>query len=130
MATRVLTAEFPDSTAVRRAEYDADTDVLTIVFKNKGVGIRDTYQYAEVPKREWDKLTSAKSVGRYVTEHIVHHYKEVIAEDEATRGRAALKLVEELLKESDRMLPGGYLLKTSTTFDRAWLPKARKLLGR
>lgn len=30
MANRVLTAEFPKSTSIKRAEYDADTNVLTL----------------------------------------------------------------------------------------------------
>jgi hypothetical protein len=130
MADRILTAQFPRSTSLKSAAYNADTNVLTLVFKQATTTGKTTYHYSAVPKRIWDALTSAASVGAYVQKNVVGKFDEVVEEDEATRGRAALKLLEELLDETGRRMPHKDLISTSPAFDRHWLPRARKATRR
>jgi hypothetical protein len=55
----VETADF-GSTNLDNAEYDTDTETLTINFYSGG-----TYEYSSVPQAVWEGLRKAGSAGRY-----------------------------------------------------------------
>lgn len=50
--------------------YDEDSATLQIEFHNGG-----TYQYFEVPQREFDSLQQSDSVGKYLAAHIKGVYR-------------------------------------------------------
>lgn len=127
---RILTAQFPTSTSIRSASYNATTLVLTIIYKNKTISGKDTYSYSSVPKRDWDALTSAASVGAYVQKHIIGKYAEVVTEYDATAGRAALQLLTELDDTIRLTNPTSPYIMTPPAYDRDWLKRVRKLLNR
>ena len=59
-----------DSTAVQRAEYDADRAVLSLWF----TGSSGPHDYLLVPARVFDALCRAPSKGSYYNQHIRDHY--------------------------------------------------------
>ncbi len=59
-----------NSTAIQRAEYDANTAVLSLWFTGSG----GPYDYFLVPARVFDGLCRAASKGSYYNQHIRDHY--------------------------------------------------------
>jgi hypothetical protein len=59
-----------NSTAVRRAEYDSSTAVLSLWFAESG----GPYDYFMVPARIYEGLCSAASKGIYFNQHIRDQY--------------------------------------------------------
>jgi len=59
-----------DSTAVKRAEYDAKTAVLSLWFAESG----GPYDYFMVPARIFEGLCNAASKGRYFNQNIRDRY--------------------------------------------------------
>lgn len=59
-----------ESTAVTRAEYDAQTAVLSLWFTGSG----GPYDYFLVPGRVFDGLCRAPSKGTYYNQHIRDRY--------------------------------------------------------
>jgi hypothetical protein len=57
------------SSAVVSVGYDAGTRTLEVEFVGGGL-----YRYSRVPRRVFDGLLSADSVGAYVTMHVKPHY--------------------------------------------------------
>lgn len=62
-----------DSSAMWRAEYDAEARLLLIWF----TGDTKPYGYREVPEDVFDALCDADSQGRYFAAHIRDHYDVV-----------------------------------------------------
>lgn len=58
-----------NSSAIKRAEYDAATGQLTIWFPEG-----KPYDFCNVPQRVWEGLCSASSKGRYYDLHIKDRY--------------------------------------------------------
>lgn len=56
---------FPGSTALTSAQYDPDTQSLTITFKSG-----QSYTYPNVPRDVWEQLQTADSPGRFWRESI------------------------------------------------------------
>lgn len=59
-----------ESTAITRAEYDADRAVLSLWFTGSG----GPYDYFLVPARVFEGLCKAPSKGGYYNLHIRDHY--------------------------------------------------------
>ena len=59
-----------NSTAIRRAEYNDETRVLTLWFVESG----GPYDYFDVPEHVFDELCRAQSKGRYFADHIRDQY--------------------------------------------------------
>lgn len=59
-----------NSTAIRRAEYDAGSRTLSIWFTQSG----GPYPYYNVPQHIWDGLLRASSKGTYFNDHIRDQY--------------------------------------------------------
>lgn len=57
------------SSAVRSVGYDEDRHELEIEYAEGGV-----YRYSLVPRRAYDDLLDASSIGAYVTKHIKPRY--------------------------------------------------------
>lgn len=62
-----------DSTAIERAEYDADARVLSLWFRESG----GPYDYLEVDELIFEDLGAAPSQGRYYNEHIRDRYEVI-----------------------------------------------------
>ena len=60
-----------DSTAVRRAEYDAESRVLYLWFRDA----TKPYSYRGVPEEIFDALCDAESQGQYFRDHILDRYE-------------------------------------------------------
>lgn len=60
-----------DSSAIARAEYDADAGVLLIWFRND----EQPYAYRAVPEDLFHALCEAESKGRFHREHILDKYE-------------------------------------------------------
>lgn len=58
-----------ESEMLRLAGYDANSEVLEVVF-NSG----ERYRYKKVPQSEYERLMSAESIGQYMQRHIIGHY--------------------------------------------------------
>lgn len=63
-----------DSSAIRRAEYDADERLLQLWFKGDGL----PYGYRKVPEEIFDALCAADSQGRFFAAHIRDQYEVVL----------------------------------------------------
>jgi hypothetical protein len=76
--------DFPDSEALVWAEYDDETQDLTILLRNCR-----TYRYFKVPELEYDRLVSAESTGRYYNLHIRndYDYREILPDPSPARPR-------------------------------------------
>jgi len=61
--------EFFGSRALRRADYDAASQRLTIVFRHG-----KSYDYCRVPVSVWEGLLNAGSKGTYFNDHIADRY--------------------------------------------------------
>ena len=59
------------STAILRAEYDAEARVLTLWFKESG----GPYDLHDVPEEVFAELCEAPSQGRYYNKHIRDRYE-------------------------------------------------------
>ena len=59
-----------ESTAIQRAEYDADRAVLSLWFTGSG----GPYDYFLVPASVYDGLRRAQSKGSYYNQHIRDRY--------------------------------------------------------
>ena len=59
-----------NSSAIKRAEYDADTQRLTIWFPEG-----KPYDYCRVPQNIWEGLCNAGSQGIYFNQHIDGKYQ-------------------------------------------------------
>jgi hypothetical protein len=57
------------STAVRSVGYDEDRHELEIEYAEGGV-----YRYSLVPRRVYEQLRAADSIGAYVARHVKPHY--------------------------------------------------------
>lgn len=57
------------SSAVRSMGYDPDNKVLEIEMQSGGI-----YQYFKVPKRVYEDLKQAASIGRYYTRFVRNEY--------------------------------------------------------
>ena len=57
------------STAVRSVGYDEDRHELEIEYAEGGV-----YRYSLVPRRVYEQLLAAESIGRYVTRRVKPNY--------------------------------------------------------
>lgn len=62
---------FFESTAIERAEYDADSRTLRVWFTHGG----EPYDYREVPPEVYAGLCSAASKGAYFNDHIRDRYE-------------------------------------------------------
>lgn len=62
-----------DSSAMWRAEYDADIRMLYIWF----TGNDRAHGYRDVPEEVFEGLCTAESQGRYFAAHIRDHYEVV-----------------------------------------------------
>ncbi|MBH1945495.1 KTSC domain-containing protein [Erythrobacter sp. YJ-T3-07] len=60
---------FPESRAIKRAEYEPSTQRLTIWFPRG-----KPYDYCGVPNRVWEGLLAAGSKGTYFNDHIADRY--------------------------------------------------------
>jgi hypothetical protein len=76
--------DFPDSDALVWAEYDDETQDLTILLRN-----RRTYRYSKVPELEYDRLVTAESAGRYYNRYVRndYDYREILPEPSPARPR-------------------------------------------
>ncbi len=66
----VLRQSFPGSSALSGAQYDPDTQTLTVTFK----GGSTSYTYPNVPPDVYEQLTTADSPGRFWRESIKDRY--------------------------------------------------------
>lgn len=62
-----------DSSAMWRAEYDADERLLLIWFTDDD----KPYSYGDVPEHIFEELCAADSQGRYFAKHIRDRYEAV-----------------------------------------------------
>lgn len=62
-----------DSTAVLRAEYDAESRVLYLWFPDS----TGAYGYRDVPEDVFDALCDAPSKGRFFSDHIRDRYDHI-----------------------------------------------------
>ena len=62
-----------NSTAILRAEYDAETATLTLWFRESG----GPYNYRDVPEDIFHGLGATESQGRYYNAHIRDRYEVV-----------------------------------------------------
>ncbi len=60
-----------NSTAIRRVEYDANTQVMQIWFAQGG----SAYSFCGVPQHIYDGLVGASSAGTYYDRHIRDRYQ-------------------------------------------------------
>lgn len=60
-----------ESTLIKSVAYDADTQVLTLVFVNND----ETYEYANVPEEVYKDLMAAESKGSYFAKNIKGKYE-------------------------------------------------------
>lgn len=60
-----------NSTAVRRAEYDTESRVLLLWFRDGTA----PYAYRDVPEDVFDDLCDAPSQGQYFRDHILDRYE-------------------------------------------------------
>lgn len=60
-----------DSTALSRAEYDAEARILYLWFRDAEA----PYGYRDVPEEVFDGLCDAESQGSYFREHILDRYE-------------------------------------------------------
>jgi hypothetical protein len=58
-----------ESSMLAAVGYDAELKALVVLY-NSG----KAYQYLEVPPDVYDGLTSARSKGRYMLDHIIEYY--------------------------------------------------------
>jgi hypothetical protein len=58
-----------ESSMLAAVGYDADIKALVVLF-NSG----KAYQYLDVPPEVFDGLTTARSKGRYMLDHIIDYY--------------------------------------------------------
>jgi hypothetical protein len=68
-----MKVEFPRSSNIASATYDADTEVLEIEFKRSG----SVYRYFAVPQRLFEGLEKAASAGQYFSERIRDKFRTV-----------------------------------------------------
>lgn len=66
--------ETPQSANIARYRYDVAGHILTVEFKNGG-----TYNYFDVPQREYEMMNAASSKGQYHARNIkgVYRYARV-----------------------------------------------------
>lgn len=57
--------KFWESSTVKSTEYDIDSQVLTIEFKNG-----NAYEYYNVTYEDWRSLLDAESIGKHLNAHI------------------------------------------------------------
>lgn len=57
-----------DSSNVSQIGYNADDQVLVVIFNNGS-----TYNYYDVTPAEWESFQNAGSKGKYLAEHIKGH---------------------------------------------------------
>ena len=62
--------EFPSSSAVERAEYQAAAGTLDIWYRGG-----DRYSYFEVPPEIYEGLLAAPSAGEFVNVHVKPNYR-------------------------------------------------------
>lgn len=67
-----FTLEIPDSNNLAKAEYNDETKLLSLTFKNNL-----TYSYTDVPKEIFDGLSESKSKGQYFHKSIKNAFKFV-----------------------------------------------------
>ncbi len=65
-----LRQSFPASTALSSAQYDPDTQSLTVTFKGGG----SSYTYPNVPPEVYEQLLTADSPGRFWRDSIKDVY--------------------------------------------------------
>ena len=58
------------STAIRRFAYDAETQTLSVWFRQSG----ELYRYYDVPHRVYEAFRNAGSKGRFLNHYIKDHY--------------------------------------------------------
>ena len=57
--------KFWESSTVKSTQYDIDSQVLTIEFKNGNV-----YEYYNITYEDWRSLLDADSIGKHLNTHI------------------------------------------------------------
>ena len=57
--------KFWESSTVKSTQYDIDSQVLTIEFKNGNV-----YEYYNITYEDWRSLLDAESIGKHLNAHI------------------------------------------------------------
>lgn len=58
------------SSNVAEIGYDEASSTLEVAFKNSGI-----YQYFDVPKKEYESLLGASSIGQYLNQNIKGKYR-------------------------------------------------------
>ena len=64
--------QFPSSTSIQSCDYDEARKVLTVTFVRG-----KSYEYADVPKEEFERLKDAESPGKYFQAHIKPVYSVI-----------------------------------------------------
>ena len=62
--------ETPDSSTLGRFDYNKDTHVLTVEFKNGG-----RYNYFDVPEVMFEQMQAAASKGQFLAKSIKNSYR-------------------------------------------------------
>lgn len=60
----------PESSNIARFDYDIDSHVLTVEFKNGA-----TYNYYDVPKIVFDQMKAASSKGQFLAQNVKGVYR-------------------------------------------------------
>jgi hypothetical protein len=61
----------PGSSCFSEIGYDSDYNILVVQFRSNG----SVYMYSDFPIDEWDKFTSASSLGKWYNKHIKNKYE-------------------------------------------------------
>ena len=79
---RQVTAHMQDvnSRSIRRVGYNEDTQQLVIQFYDSLPGLRTVY--SPVPKEVYEGFMQAKSMGKYLDEHIRYTYDFALIDDD------------------------------------------------
>lgn len=61
--------ESPESSTIAAAEYNRETQTLSVMFKRKG-NTQDRYDYPNVPEELWGRFVAAESKGQFFGSYI------------------------------------------------------------
>ncbi|MEL7659023.1 MAG: KTSC domain-containing protein, partial [Bacillota bacterium] len=67
----VIMQSTPGSSCFSEIGYDSDYNILVVQFRDSG----SVYMYLDFSIDEWDKFTSADSLGRWYNKHIKNKYE-------------------------------------------------------
>lgn len=73
----ILKKQITNSSQVQGVEYNPESKVLTVTYKDRNSEAGKKYNYFDVPVKIWDGLLAAESVGKYINANVktVYNFK-------------------------------------------------------